>query len=82
MIKEREAAEAEVPAHKQQWQGPYEDWQAGGFQGHGPRTDTGRQIRPGFSRDVEGNVTISDGSFPSPGRRFVNQGTRHVGRTG
>ena len=36
MIKEREAAEAEAPAHKQQRQGPYEEWQAGGFQG-GPQ---------------------------------------------
>lgn len=82
MIKEREAAEAEVPVHKQQWQGPYEEWQAGGFQGPRAPNRYWTPDQAGFSRDVEGNVTISDGSFPSPGRRFVNRALDTLGMTG
>src|SRR5574340_548618 len=82
MIKEREAAEAEVPAHKQQWQGPYEEWQAGGFQRPRAPNRYWRPDQAGFSRDVDGNVTISDGSFPSPGRRFVNRALDTLGMTG
>lgn len=82
MIKEREAAQAEVPAHEQQWQGPYEEWQAGGFQGPRAPNRYWTPDQAGFSRDVEGNVTISDGSFPSPGRRFVNRALDTLGMTG
>ena len=82
MIKEREAAEAEVPAHKQQWQGPYEEWQAGGFQGPRAPNRYWTPDQAGFSRDVDGNVTVSDGSFPSAGRRFVNRALDTLGMTG
>src|SRR5574343_970486 len=82
MIKEREAAQAEVPAHKQQWQGPYEERQAGGFQGPRAPNRYWTPDQAGFSRDVDGNVTISDGSFPSAGRRFVNRALDTLGMTG
>ena len=82
MIKEREAAQAEMPAHKQQWQGPYEEWQAGGFQGPRAPNRYWTPDQAGFMRDVDGNITISDGSFPSPGRRFVNRALDTLGMTG
>ena len=82
MIKEREAAQAEIPAHKQQWQGPYEEWQAGGFQGPRAPNRYWTPDQAGFSRDVDGNVTVSDGSFPSAGRRFVNRALDTLGMTG
>lgn len=82
MIKEREAAQAEMPAHKQQWQGPYEEWQAGGFQGPRAPNRYWTPDQAGFMRDTDGNITISDGSFPSPGRRFVNRALDTLGMTG
>lgn len=82
MIKEREAAQAEVPAHKQQWQGPYEEWQAGGFQGPRAPNRYWTPEQAGFSRDVDGNVTISDGSFPKPWQRFVARSLDTLGGSG
>src|SRR5574343_440192 len=82
MIKEREAAQAEVPAHKQQWQGPYEEWQAGGFQGPRAPNRYWTPDQAGFSRDVDGNVTISDGSFPKPWQRFVARSLDTLGGSG